>query len=333
MTEPLVSVLSITYNHASYISQALESFLAQETTVPFEIVVGEDCSTDGTREIVLDYAKHYPHLIRVVTSERNVGAIGNFVRTLESCRGKYIAICEGDDYWHHRGKLQIQVEFLEGNAEYGMVHSDFDTLFVQNSSVINRWLSSTNAAFHSESNLHVLILLGQYPTATCTLCVRRELLLETVRSDPMGFSSRFPLGDLQIKTGLAYRAKVKYLPESMATYRFMEESASHSNDPALHLAWTESCAEVHDHLCALYKVDPATKDRIRDKWTHSSLEAAYRAHDKAAALRAFRKLSPGMTVTHLKSVAYLLGTWLRPVRIMHQLALSSKSAFSTRKAG
>ena len=82
MAEPLVSILCITYNHAAYISQAIESFLAQGTTFPFEIVVGEDCSTDGTREIVFDYAKRYPHLVRVMTSDRNVGAMSNFLRTL-----------------------------------------------------------------------------------------------------------------------------------------------------------------------------------------------------------------------------------------------------------
>lgn len=128
MNTPLISVKMITYNHARYISQAIECVLAQKTVFPFELVIGEDCSTDGTREIVFDYARRYPELIRVITTDQNVGMQKNSNRTSDACQGKYIAYCEGDDYWHHPEKLQKQVAYLESHPECGLVCSDYDVL-------------------------------------------------------------------------------------------------------------------------------------------------------------------------------------------------------------
>ncbi|MBM3299903.1 MAG: glycosyltransferase, partial [Deltaproteobacteria bacterium] len=113
--EPLASVLMITYNHRPYIAQAIECALNQQTDFPFEIVIGEDCSTDGTREIVFEYQRKHPDVIRVLTSDRNLGPMHNFLRTFDACTGKYVAICEGDDYWHHPEKLKMQVDFLESH--------------------------------------------------------------------------------------------------------------------------------------------------------------------------------------------------------------------------
>ena len=97
---PLVSVKMITYNHAPYIAQAIEGVVKQETEYPFELIIGEDCSTDGTRDIGFEFQKKDPDIIRVITSDKNVGAKQNDYRTTKACRGKYIAFCDGDDYWH-----------------------------------------------------------------------------------------------------------------------------------------------------------------------------------------------------------------------------------------
>ena len=126
MTEPLVSVKMITYNHAPYIARAIEGVLQQKTNFPFELVIGEDCSTDGTREIVFEYQRKYPKLIRVVASEKNLGAAANSRQTTKVCRGKYLAFCEGDDFWHDPSKLQKQVDYLESHPECGLVYSSYD---------------------------------------------------------------------------------------------------------------------------------------------------------------------------------------------------------------
>jgi glycosyltransferase involved in cell wall biosynthesis len=123
---PLVSVKMMTYNHEPYITQAIEGILCQKTSFPFELVIGEDCSTDRTLEIVMDFQKKYPHVIRVVTSEKNVGAHKNSERTRKACRVKYIAFCEGDDYWQDSYKLKKQVDYLEDHPECGLVYSSYD---------------------------------------------------------------------------------------------------------------------------------------------------------------------------------------------------------------
>ena len=116
MPTPIVSVRSSVYNHAPYIRECIEGVLMQKTDFPFEYIIGEDFSTDGTREIVMEYAEKYPHIIRVLTADQNVGGKANGVRCIRSCRGKYIAICEGDDCWTDPGKLKRQVALLEENG-------------------------------------------------------------------------------------------------------------------------------------------------------------------------------------------------------------------------
>jgi glycosyltransferase involved in cell wall biosynthesis len=112
-----VSVAVITYNQEKFIAQAIESVLMQEADFDYELIIGEDCSTDRTREIVVDYHKRFPDKIRLLLPEQNLGAVKNFFRTIQSCRGQYVALLEGDDYWTSPHKLQKQVDFLDTHPE------------------------------------------------------------------------------------------------------------------------------------------------------------------------------------------------------------------------
>ena len=107
-----VSVCMITYNHERFIAQAVESALMQETDFDYEIVIGEDCSTDGTRQVLLDLHDRHPDRIRLLLREKNIGASHNFVGTLEACRGEYVAFLDGDDYWTCPNKLQKQANSI-----------------------------------------------------------------------------------------------------------------------------------------------------------------------------------------------------------------------------
>ncbi len=115
-----VSICCITYNHEPYIAQAIEGFLMQKTSFNVEIIIGEDFSTDRTREIIDSYVKKYPDRINLITSNMNIGGINNFLRVNERVTGKYIALCDGDDYWTDPLKLQKQVDFLEKSEDYIM---------------------------------------------------------------------------------------------------------------------------------------------------------------------------------------------------------------------
>lgn len=119
--ELLVSVCMITYNHEKFISEAIEGVLMQKTTFPIELIIGEDCSTDTTRSICIDYQKKYPEIIKLQLPETNKGMMRNFIENMQAATGKYIALCEGDDYWTDPYKLQKQVDFLEANPEYSII--------------------------------------------------------------------------------------------------------------------------------------------------------------------------------------------------------------------
>lgn len=117
-----VGIFMVTYNHENYITQAVESIMRQKTSFPFKLFIGEDCSTDNTRSICIELSKRFPEKIELILNEKNLGPLKNAANIYAKCveYGKYIAICEGDDYWIGTNKLQMQVEFLENNQDYSL---------------------------------------------------------------------------------------------------------------------------------------------------------------------------------------------------------------------
>lgn len=126
MSSQTISVCMIAYNHESYIAQAIEGVLMQETDFEIQLVIGEDCSSDNTREIVKKYKDKYSNKITLLLQDRNQGVSKNFLDTLKLCKGKYIALCEGDDYWTDPFKLQKQKNFLDKNNDYNLVCTGYN---------------------------------------------------------------------------------------------------------------------------------------------------------------------------------------------------------------
>jgi glycosyltransferase involved in cell wall biosynthesis len=118
--KPVVSVLMVTYNREQYIRTALKSVLRQKTSFPFEIIICEDCSTDNTLAICKEYANNFPTIIRLIVNEQNLGYQRNNLKCLKAAKGKYIAVCDPDDYWISQNKLQIQFNILEQNPQYSL---------------------------------------------------------------------------------------------------------------------------------------------------------------------------------------------------------------------
>ena len=170
MPEPMVTVRTSTYQHGPYIRQCIEGVLMQKTTFPFEFIIGEDFSTDGTRETVFEYAKRYPEIIRVFTADYNVGSKANGQRCIRASRGKYMAPCEGDDYWTDPYKLQKQVDFLEANQDYGLVYTAARIFNQKKKKMIKRDIGgSENSYFDFLINNRV---------STLTALFRKDLLLQ-----------------------------------------------------------------------------------------------------------------------------------------------------------
>lgn len=211
---PLVSIASITYNHEQYIAQAIESWLMQKTDFDIEIVIGEDCSTDDTRRIIEEYRLKHPDLIRVITSETNVGMMPNFIRTLEVCRGKYIALCEGDDYWTDPLKLQKQVDFLEGNEEYTVI--GHKSKRIKENDIINE-------VYQVENPLLIDNWIGKLPFRTNTMVFKKEKL------NLANFNVyKFISGDRIILAFLLLKGKGFFLDEYLSVYRDHTDGISKS---------------------------------------------------------------------------------------------------------
>lgn len=224
MNKPVVSVGIITYNQAPYIRQAVDGILMQKTDFGMELVIGEDFSTDNTRAICTEYSEKYPHLIKLLPSRANIGAMSNFIRTLEACTGRYIAFCEGDDYWTDSYKLQKQVDFLEKNEDYGLVHSDFDLFY----EIHKRRVLSEN----KRKNIPVgevfekLVLINFI--ATLTVCTRSDLLLAALHV--LKNHAYWIMGDYPLWLELSKNSKVGYINQPTAVRRLLPESASQSKD-------------------------------------------------------------------------------------------------------
>jgi glycosyltransferase involved in cell wall biosynthesis len=249
--KPLISVKMITYNHEPYIAQAIEGVLQQKTDFPIELVIGEDCSTDRTREIVLCYQKKYPSLIRVLISDKNVGGHKNSRRTHKACRGKYIAFCEGDDYWHHPDKLQMQVEYLETHPEYGMVHSDIDRYIVNTGEMIPSF-HKKEMLLHKNAKILNVMITNEYFVETCSVVVRKDLLDKIRETCQFEFSEIFPMGDIQMWIEIAYRSKLKYIDASLSTRNMLPESASQSKNIEKRIKFLKSVRAILIHYANKY---------------------------------------------------------------------------------
>jgi glycosyltransferase involved in cell wall biosynthesis len=206
---PLVSVGMISYNHAPYIAQAIEGVLQQETNFPIELVIGEDCSTDCTREIILAFKNKYPNIIRVITSERNVGANNNSNRVIKSCRGKYIAFCEGDDYWIDRLKLQKQVDQLENNPKIVVSAHRAYTVDV-NGNIINTFPAIQSKLLKPKD---FIVKYGGF-IASNSMMMRNELFVNI----PPWFYE-FPVGDCAIMNLCVQRGEIGFINDIMSAYR------------------------------------------------------------------------------------------------------------------
>jgi glycosyltransferase involved in cell wall biosynthesis len=232
--DPLVSVVMLAYNHEPYIAQAIEGVVSQETDFPIELIIGEDCSTDRTREIVLDYQRRYPESIRVLYAEKNVGGHANSVRSVLASRGKYIAFCEGDDWWHRRDKLKFQVPFLQ--ADDSLVCLSGEVQHISPKGEVVKPAENSDAAAPQPIRIGYEDLIFQtVPFPTCTVVARADAVRQAMVGDTLYADHSQLLGDTPLWIELCQRGKIIHRWETMASYRLSLNSAMRQTDP-LH-AW------------------------------------------------------------------------------------------------
>lgn len=257
----LVSVCIQTFNQKNYIKQCLDGVLMQQTNFSIEIILGEDDSSDGTREICIDYAEQHPEQIRLFLRDRkDVIFIGgnatgrfNFIENLKESKGKYIALCEGDDYWTDPLKLQKQVDFLEENSEYSMCFHD--AWVIKDEKKINLYVNQEKSIFTTED----LFKRHFIPTAS--------IVFRNMIQQPQWFY-KIASGDRLLLFLLSLQGKIKCLTEVMSVYRLHSGGVSNTH---------YGIKKVYDTALLLHLFDESTNYKFT-KECHDSLVYEIQIH-------------------------------------------------------
>lgn len=245
---PKVSVCLLTYNHASHIRECLDSMLAQRTNFPFEICIGEDESTDGTRGICIAYAEEHPGKIRLILRSQSepgrqaYAAQGNYnyVETLKTCRGKYFADADGDDAWLDPLKLQKQFDVMESNPSLCLVHSDCAVYDEQSGEFLSPHVQRDRNQLHvvdrDPSRFMYDVLTSRYKIMTASVFTRGSAVLAVLDEAPELFRE-YANGDIPLWTELTRHGSFAYIAEPLSVYRVLAESATHSREPVKELTY------------------------------------------------------------------------------------------------
>ena len=280
---PLASIVVITYNQEHSLPVTLDSLLAQKTEFPFEIVVGDDCSRDGTREVMADYARRFPEIIRPIYNERNLGILGNYVSTLRQCRGKYRAACAGDDFWDDPEKLQLQVDIMEKDPEIGVVYTD---IIVDSVVTGERFVRQCE---EPEPDTFTQLLRGCFITAP-TACYRAELLqyVDWDEFQRLGFI----MEDYPMWLSFSLHTKFYHLKRPTLTYRIEREFINDPKTVSLHACrFDEGTTEVRRHFIRKYS-DRAglTVEQVEDAHQKICYLAGLNMNDRKFTLNAVEKV-------------------------------------------
>ncbi|MRS01981.1 glycosyltransferase [bacterium] len=204
---PLLSILMPTYNHEKFIAQAIESVLMQRTDFEYELLIAEDCSKDRTKDIVVEYQKKYSDRINLLLQDKNIGMHKNFAGAYRVCRGKYIALLEGDDYWTTPYKLQKQIDFLERNNDFSICFHNMQITYEDKPQLNHK----SNRRQKQITTIKDLACGNYIYTASC---IFRKKLHEM----PSWFY-QCPIGDYPLHLLNAQYGKIKFIDEVMGVYR------------------------------------------------------------------------------------------------------------------
>lgn len=233
---PKVSVLMVTYNHERYIAEAVGSALSQKTTFPVEIVIGEDCSTDNTRNILRELKRVNDHRIRLILREQNIGGPANVAATFAECRGDYVAMLEGDDYWTDPCKLQKQVDSLDAHPHWSACFHTTRRVYVDGSREpeVNLLWTQDEATIED--------LFKTMMVSTCSLVFRNRLF------GPLpAWHQQITSGDWAICLLNAAQGPLGCLHEVMADYRIHSQGAWTQKSEVLRLRETLRLLSFVDH--------------------------------------------------------------------------------------
>lgn len=299
----MVTVCIMTYNQEKWIRQTLDSVLSQQTDYPYEVIIGEDHGTDGTRAICQEYADKYKNVM-LLPSEKNLGVTANWIQCVRAGKGKYIMTCAGDDWWHNPNKIQMQVDYMEIHPECVLLHTDYDCINDNTGEICHNYNASRDIVPPS-TNQQMAIRGGKLIISPLTSCIRRDAMERYVPMDKF-IELDFPREDWPTYLILSAHGEMHYVPVSTATYRVGHESITNTRNYDKIRKRYEQDKRMTEYLYALFPEWGAFKDGpwFDKQVNHALLMAAYDNNDYKSACK-FRKLD--RTHSLAKKMAY---TWL-----------------------
>lgn len=213
-----VSVIVLSYNQEKYIRQTLDSILSQQHPYTYEIIICDDASKDSTPQIISDYAYKYP-VITAILRERNLGVVKNYYDAISRCKGEYMMVCGGDDYYLP-GKIKSQIEYLDNHSEIGLIHGDVQ-------SISEDGLKMQIMHSHAYSSLEELV--QRYVIHAPTMTVRMKILKEYIH-DVNPAEHDWLMEDFPISLWFQAHNQLEYFPEVFVNYRIIEGSICHPNE-------------------------------------------------------------------------------------------------------
>lgn len=278
----MVSVCVVTYNQEKWIRQTLDSILVQQTDYPYEVIIGEDRGTDGTRAICQEYADKYDNVTLLPVTE-NLGVTANWIRCVQAGKGKYIMTCAGDDWWHNPNKIQMQVDFMEEHPDCVVCHTDIDE-YNENADTTIHEYKKLHGIVPPEGRIQREILSGKEHISAVTMCIRRETFEKYVPAEEFA-KRRFPREDWPTLLILAAHGEIRYQRVSTATYRVGQESITRTSDYEKIIRRAQKDKEMTEYLYSLFPEWGPFKDGpyFENIGYHHALMAAYRNNDYPAA--------------------------------------------------
>ena len=275
--QPLVSICCAAYNHAGFIRDAMQGFLMQDVDFPIEILVNDDASTDGTASILREYERRHPGIVRVLYQRENQYSRGRSpVRDIlyPEARGRYIAICEGDDYWIRPDKLRRQVAYLEANPEYGFSTTDCHE-YVEGSGLSREFINRCENDVRPPTEPDALfnsILLYECRLRTATAVVARKHLTSILTGPArQGYAYRLPVGDTLLWLELALITRHHYIDEATAVYRVSPGTVSRPDAAWRRTLFALRGAELR-MLYLQYVKDPVVRRRVTERFRRTYLQ-------------------------------------------------------------
>ena len=293
----LLSVCVITYNQDNFIKETLDSILNQYRDYSYEIVIGEDCSTDNTRSIIEEYVKKYPEIIKPIYNNPNKGLLNNYFNVLDNCSGKYIMECAGDDFWLP-GKISNQIKIMENHSEIGMCYGKAK-VFNQTENCLEKCTIGKRKETFAE-----LMLENSIPAVT--VCFRKDKLYEYIKEiNPI--ARNWLMEDFPMWLWFSKNSKIKFINRVYAVYRNLEVSASHSNNAEKIKRFNDSCLDIRIFFAEKY-------NGKKELETYKSIDGFTRAwidKDRTSLLKFSKKLTlKTITLKKILQVLIARNKWL-----------------------